>query len=77
MRRPHRYTLLRPIMSDKRPIGISRALVASRYPVASHCTVDRSLLKRSAMVGIATLISPMSATVTRVPAATLATAHHL
>ena len=58
-------------------MGISRALVATRWPVASHWTVERLLLNWSAMVGMATLTSPMSATVTRVPVATLARAHHL
>ena len=56
---------------------MSRALVATKWPVASHWTVERLLLNWSAMVGMATLTSPMSATVTRVPVATLAKAHHL
>ena len=77
MTNPPMYTRLRPTMSDRRPIGSSRALMASAYPISTHWVVGRSVPKCSAMVGIVTFRLPKSATDVNVPMASARNTHHL
>ena len=58
-------------------MGMRNALMASAYPMTTHCTVGRSVRKWSAMVGSATITLPWSATFVNMPSASAANAHHL
>ena len=43
MTKPVTYTCLRPTMSERRPMGRSRALVARAYAMTTHCVVGSSV----------------------------------
>ena len=65
------------MMSESLPIGSSSALMASAYPISTHCAVGRSVPKCPAMVGIVTFRLPKSATDVNVPMASARNTHHL
>ena len=56
-------------MSERRPIGISIALVARLYPSETHCTVGMSAAKSSAIAGSAMLMPDWSMTLMNMPIA--------
>ena len=55
---PAMKTLLRPIRSDSRPMGRSKALMVRAYVITTHWIVGRSVWNLPAMVGNATLMLP-------------------
>ena len=77
MLNPATYTRLRPIMSDRRPIGKRSALVVSMYPSVTHCTVGIGASKWLAIWGRARLTLVWSITETNMPMAMTPNTHHL
>ena len=72
-----RYIRFLPTMSDKRPMGKSRALTVNAYPIITHCVVGKSVEKCSAILGRITITLPTSATETKRPVPIARNEHHL